>query len=83
VQTETINPRDKMSLLLRRLDRKRFLPLTAMFDPREGRPGVVATFLAVMELTRNALVEVAQSEVFGPIHLRLAEARRAQEGAAP
>jgi len=83
VQTETINPRDKMSLLLRRLDRKRFLPLTAMFDPREGRPGVVATFLAVMELTRNALVEVAQSEVFGPIHLRLAEVRRAQEGAAP
>jgi len=83
VQTETINPRDKMSLLLRRLDRKRFLPLTEMFDPREGRPGVVATFLAVMELTRNALVEVAQSEVFGPIHLRLAEVRRAQEGAAP
>ena len=83
VQTEPINPRDKMTLLLRRLDRQRFLPLSAMFDPREGRPGVVATFLAVMELTRNALVEITQSEVFGPIHLRLAEAPLAQGDAAP
>ncbi len=82
VQTEPINPRDKMTLLLRRLDRERFLPLTAMFDPREGRPGIVATFLAVMELTRNALLEIAQSEVFGPIHLRLAQAPPAQEGGA-
>ena len=71
VQMETISPQDKMSQVLRRLDRERFLPLTAMLDPREGRLGVVVTFLAVMELTRNALVEIVQSEVFGPIHLRL------------
>ena len=72
VQAETINPQDKMSQVLRLLDRERFLPLTAMLDPGEGRLGIVVTFLAVMELTRSALVEIVQSEVFGPIHLRLA-----------
>ncbi len=73
VQVETISPRDKMSQVLRRLNREQFLPLTAMLDPREGRLGIVVTFLAVMELTRNALVEIVQTEGFGPIHLRLAE----------
>ncbi len=72
VRGESISTEDKISHLLANLDRERFLPLVAMFDAREGRLGVVVTFLAVMELMRKALVEIVQPDGFGPIHLRLA-----------
>ena len=72
VRLELISTEEKVGHLLRNLAKDRFVPLVSLLDPREGRLGVVVTFLAIMEMLRGALVEIVQSEVFGPIHLRLA-----------
>jgi segregation and condensation protein A len=42
----------------------------ALFSAREGRLGVVVTFLAIMELIKESLVEIVQTENFGPIHVK-------------
>jgi segregation and condensation protein A len=70
IRRETLSVRERMSQVLERLDALRFTPFTALFRPEEGRLGVVVTFLAVLELLREALLELAQVEPFAPIHLR-------------
>jgi len=72
VSLESISTEEKISHLLHSLEKNRFVPLVSLLDPREGRLGVVVTFLAIMEMMRGAMVEIVQSDVFGPIHLRLA-----------
>ena len=62
--------RERMSQVLERLDAPRFTPFSALFRPEEGRQGVVVTFLAVLELLREALLELVQTEPFAPIHVR-------------
>jgi segregation and condensation protein A len=47
-----------------------------LFDPEEGRMGVAVTFLAILELLREALIEVVQSEAFAPLHVRAASSVR-------
>jgi segregation and condensation protein A len=46
------------------------VPFVALFSAREGRLGVVVTFLAVMELIKESLVEIVQTDSFGPIHVK-------------
>jgi len=70
IQRETLSTREKMSEILVRLSADRFVPLVSLLMKEEGRLGVVVTFLAVMELIKDALVEVVQTEPFGPIHLK-------------
>jgi len=70
IQRETLSTREKMSEVLLRLSSERFVPLVSLLMKEEGRLGVVVTFLAVMELIKDALVEVVQTEPFGPIHLK-------------
>lgn len=70
VQRETLSVRERMSQVLDRLDALRFTSFTDLFRPEEGRMGVVVTFLAVLELLREALLELVQAEPFAPIHLR-------------
>ncbi|MFO1420665.1 MAG: segregation/condensation protein A [Candidatus Competibacteraceae bacterium] len=70
IRRETLSVRERMSQVLDRLDALRFTPFTALFRPEEGRMGVVVTFLAVLELLREALLELVQVEPFGPIHVR-------------
>ncbi|MEX1196926.1 MAG: ScpA family protein [Pseudohongiellaceae bacterium] len=70
VQRETLSTREKMSEILVRLNADRFVPLVSLLMREEGRLGVVVTFLAVMELIKDSLVEVVQTEPFGPIHLK-------------
>ncbi len=72
VSLESISTEEKIGHLLRSLEKNRFVPLVSLLDPREGRLGVVVTFLAIMEMMRGAMVEIVQSDIFGPIHLRLA-----------
>lgn len=72
VSLESISTEEKIGHLLRSLEKSRFVPLVSLLDPREGRLGVVVTFLAIMEMMRGAMVEIVQSDIFGPIHLRLA-----------
>ena len=70
VRREALSVRERMSQVLERLDALRFTPFSALFRPEEGRMGVVVTFLAVLELLREALLELVQAEPFAPIHVR-------------
>src|SRR5690606_2706198 len=67
IQRETLSTREKMSEILVRLSAQRFVPLVSLLMREEGRLGVVVTFLAVMELLKDSLIELVQTEAFGPI----------------
>jgi segregation and condensation protein A len=70
IQREALSTRERMSEVLDRLSGQQFVPFVALFSSREGRLGVVVTFLAVMELIKESLVEIVQTESFGPIHVK-------------
>lgn len=73
VSLEKLSTRERMAHILDRLQDAKFLPFVELFQPSEGRLGVVVTFLATMELVKEALIEVVQSENFGPIHIKAKE----------
>ena len=73
VEKESLSLRERMSMVLERVRGGRFMQFTELFDGIEGRPGVVVTFLAILELIRSATLELVQSEPFAPIHVRLRE----------
>ena len=70
IQLETLSTREKMSDILSNLSSSDFMPLTSLLNKQEGRLGVVVTFLAIMELMKDALIEIVQTDSFGPIHLK-------------
>jgi len=67
---EVLSTRERMSQVLERLQGRRFVPFVELFKSTEGRYGVVVTFLALLELVKEALVEIVQSEPLGPIHVK-------------
>ena len=80
VQREPLSVRERMSQVLLALEGNRYSDFAKLFDPTEGRIGVVVTFLAILELVKESLIDIVQAEPFGPIHVRAA---RAQTVAAP
>jgi segregation and condensation protein A len=70
VERELLSTRERMSMVLDALNGKQFVPFVALFHVDEGRLGVVVTFLAIMELIKESLVELVQTEAFGPIHIK-------------
>jgi len=71
IQFEVLSTRERMSQVLDRLrDKQQFVPFVSLFTESEGRIGVVVTFLALMELIKETLVEIVQSESYGPIHVK-------------
>jgi segregation and condensation protein A len=70
VSREALSTRERMSEVLDRLSGQQFVPFVALFSSTEGRLGVVVTFLAIMELIKESLVEIVQTENFGPIHVK-------------
>lgn len=70
VQREALSTRERMSQVLERLAGRQFVPFVSLFSVSEGRLGVVVTFLALMELIKEALVEIVQTENYGPIHVK-------------
>lgn len=70
IQKERLSTRERMGQVLDTLNGKQFVPFVSLFQVDEGRLGVVVTFLAVMELIKESLVEIVQSEAFGPIHVK-------------
>ena len=75
VSFEGLSVRERMSEVLARVGKATgFVPFAALFDVTEGRAGVVVTFLALMELVREALLEMTQSEPFAAIYVRPAAA---------
>ncbi|PVZ71645.1 segregation and condensation protein A [Pelagibaculum spongiae] len=71
IKHETLSVRERMSILLERLSDQEFTEFQTLFLPEEGRPGIVVTFLAMMELIKEGLVELVQQAAFAPIHLRI------------
>lgn len=83
VQREALSVRERMSGCLAGLSRERFSAFGELFEPGEGRLGVVVTFLALLELLKEDLVELVQSEPLAPIYVRAATAADAvPDGAA-
>ncbi|NKB99699.1 MAG: segregation/condensation protein A [Pseudomonadales bacterium] len=71
VQLEPLSVRDRMGLILGRVrDTEEFVSFYDCFVMEEGRMGVIVTFLAIMELVRESLVEFVQAEPYAPIHVR-------------
>lgn len=70
VQMEPLSVREKMSGILELINAENFTEFTQLFDPEEGRLGVVVTFLAVLELIKGSLIDLIQAESFGPIHVK-------------
>jgi segregation and condensation protein A len=83
VTREPLSVRERMSTILIALRDGRFVEFSTLFTPEEGRMGVVVTFLAVLELIKEALIELVQAESFAPIHVRAAAARASDDGGTP
>ncbi|MBE8215435.1 MAG: segregation/condensation protein A [Endozoicomonadaceae bacterium] len=72
VEREVFPTRERMLIILNRLnDESSFIPFSAILLTTEGRMGVIVTFLALMELVREACVELIQNEDYGVIHIKL------------
>ena len=73
VQRETLSVRQRMSDVLSMLDGSALVEFVRLFRPEEGRLGVCVTFAALLELLREALIDVVQAEPYAPLHVRRAE----------
>jgi segregation and condensation protein A len=76
VRREGLSVRERMSDVLAALERGSFVPFVELFRPEEGRSGVTVTFVAILELVREALIDVVQAEPYAPLHVRSVAANR-------
>jgi segregation and condensation protein A len=74
ITREALSVRDRMTLILDALQNKEFAVFSTLFNVQEGRQGIVVTFLAMLELLKDHLIEFVQAAAFGPIHLKMATA---------
>ncbi len=79
LQREPLSVRQRMSEILLRIKAGAFTGFADLFDPEEGRMGVAVTFIAILELLKDSVIEVVQSEQFAPLHVRAASAVRLVE----
>ena len=70
IQREALSVRNRMSDVLRALDNGEFHPFESLFEPSEGRHGIIVTFLAILELAKEQLVEISQRETLAPIYVK-------------
>ncbi len=70
IKREALSVRERMTTILQVVKPDRFTEFKELFDPKEGRRGIVVTFLAILELIKSALIEVVQTESYGPIHVK-------------
>jgi segregation and condensation protein A len=80
VQREPLSVRERMSGILQKLRGGRRVVFTELFEPAEGRMGVVVSFIAILELVREALVELRQEAPFAPLEVAAAGARGDRAG---
>jgi segregation and condensation protein A len=70
IARDPLSMRERMSRVLELVSSQRFSEFTDLFDISEGRQGVVVTFMAVLELIKQQLIELVQAESFAPIHVK-------------
>jgi len=72
IQMEPLSVRERMSRVLSAVEANQFTEFGNLFTIEEGRSGVVVTFLAILELLKQHLIEMVQAELYGPIHVKAA-----------
>ncbi len=72
ITREALSVREHMSIVLRHLQGHRFVEFEKLFDASKGIPVLVVTFIALLELAKETLIEITQAEAFAPIYVRLA-----------
>jgi len=72
ITREELSVREHMSIVLRQLQGHRFVEFEHLFDAGKGTPVLVVTFIALLELAKESLIEITQAEAFAPIYVRLA-----------
>ena len=72
ITREELSVREYMSMVLRTLQGRRFVEFEELFDPARGSTVLVVTFIALLELAKETLIEITQAEAFAPIYVRLA-----------
>ena len=72
ISREELSVREHMGIVLKALQVRRFVEFGDLFDPSRGLPVLVVTFIAMLELAKETLIELTQAEAFAPIYVRLA-----------
>jgi segregation and condensation protein A len=72
ISREQLSVREHMGIVLRQLQGQRFVEFENLFDPNLGSQVLVVTFIALLELAKETLIEITQAESFAPIYVRLA-----------
>ena len=70
IEREPLSVRERMVIVLERVSAEKFTSFTDFFVPEEGRMGVVVSFIAILELLRESLIELVQSEPYAPIYVK-------------
>lgn len=70
VQREPLSVRERMVMVLEKISADQFTSFREFFDLSEGRMGVVVSFLAILELLKESLIELVQSEAYAPIYVK-------------
>jgi segregation and condensation protein A len=70
VEREPLSVRERMVRVLERINADDFTSFTDFFDPSEGRMGVVVSFIAILELLKESMIEIVQSKPYGPIYVK-------------
>jgi segregation and condensation protein A len=72
ISREELSVREHMSLVLRQLQGRQFVEFEKLFDVSRGTPVMIVTFIAMLELAKETLIDITQAEAFAPIYVRLA-----------
>jgi segregation and condensation protein A len=73
IEKESLSTRERMSLILQQLSADDFTGFDQLFHASEGKAGVVVTFLAILELAKESLIELVQAQPYANIHVRTAQ----------
>jgi segregation and condensation protein A len=76
IQRERLSVRARMGDILSALEHSSFVEFVRLFRPEEGRMGITVTFVAILELVREGLIDIVQAEPFAPLHVRAAGSNR-------
>ena len=74
ISRQELSVREHMSIVLKQLQNQRFVEFQDLFDPSLGVPVMLVTFIALLELAKETLVDITQAEAYAPIYVRLAYA---------
>jgi segregation and condensation protein A len=72
IQREQLSVREHMSFVLKRLQGRKYVEFEQLFDPAKGLQTLLVTFLALLELAKESLIDITQAEAFAPIYVRIA-----------